>query len=50
MRFRRRAADCRALAKVVPDERDRQLLTDFAKELDEEADRIERRNEGYGEA
>ena len=41
LRLRRRAADCRALAKNARDGRDRDLLTDIADDLDAEADRIE---------
>ena len=41
LRFRRRAADCRALAKTARDARDRDLLNDIADELDAEADKIE---------
>lgn len=41
-RFRRRAADCRALAQSVADKRDSELLMDIAEELDAEAEKIER--------
>jgi len=41
LRFRKRAADCRALAKNARDARDRDLLNDIADDLDAEADKIE---------
>ena len=41
LRFRKRAADCRALAKSARDARDRDLLNDIADDLDAEADKIE---------
>ena len=42
LRFRRRAADCRQLAKAARDPRDRQLLEEIAAEFDYEADKLER--------
>lgn len=45
-RFRRRAADCRQLAEDARDPRDRELLKDISKELDEEADKIDAEGRG----
>jgi hypothetical protein len=44
-RFRQRAYDCRELAKVARDVRDRQLLDEIADDLDDEANRIEGEDE-----
>ncbi len=40
-RFRERAVHCRELAKGARDEEARRTLNDIAKELDDEADRID---------
>lgn len=46
MRFRRRAADCRLLAKNARDSRDRELLHEIAEDLEAEAEKIKAEDRG----
>lgn len=43
--FRKRAAQCRDLARIARDEESRLTLTDMADDLDAEADRIDAKEE-----
>ena len=45
-RFRKRAEECRRIAANAKDEEWRKSLLDLARDLDEEADRIDREQAG----